>query len=69
MHYVNRSGCRWLHCLYTAIYLDYQRGHYRHERPVADVRSLNLLVVIRDVEGRIVSEIKREDDSDYSSYK
>lgn len=69
MHYVNRSGCRWLHRLYTAIYLDYHRGHYRHERPVADVRSLNLLVVIRDVEGRIVSEIKREDDSDYSSYK
>lgn len=51
--------------LFNAIYLDYNRGHYRHKRPVADVRSLNLLVVIRDGEGRDVSEIRRKDDSDY----
>lgn len=50
--------------LFNAIYLDYNRGHYRHKRPVADVRSLDLLVVIRDGEGRDVSKIKR-DDSDY----
>ena len=51
--------------LYTGIYLNYHRGHYRHERPVADVRSDNLLVVIRVVESRGVSKIEREDESDY----